>query len=348
MIVYYSGEGGPTSDAEALAPPIPIMLSYWGIKERKQTGERFDRVYIERGKGMKKINRTVSSHFLDSGAFSMITKAIQYAAEHGCSKWKFYETPEFFEYLDAYAAFVKKYSRAIDLYANVDAIGHADLTYRNQKYLEKEHGLTPVPVVHFPSDLKYLQRYIEDGYEVIGLGGLVGNAGSYSARCWMDRCFDMVCDNPERLPTTKLHGFGVTSYRLLVRYPWWSVDSVSWAKVGGYGRILVPHKRGGEFVFDRAPHMVNMSVISKKDRDADSHFHSMAEEEQAIVREWLDIAGVPLGKVEGDEVIEEGVITRHTERRLANIMFYEHLSQHLPEWPWPFVMKEQRRGFGLV
>src|SRR5438552_1722463 len=111
----------------------------------------------------------VASHFFDSGSFSLWTAAEEYAKRHNCSRWKFYDSKRHWRYVEDYAAFVKKYSLAIDLYANVDVIPNAELTWRNQQYLEQKHGLCPVPVVHYTCDLKWLQHYMDLGYELIAL-----------------------------------------------------------------------------------------------------------------------------------------------------------------------------------
>lgn len=291
----------------------------------------------------------VSSHFLDSGSFSLWTKAEEYAKEHKADKWAFYDTQEHWDYLDAYAAFVKKYAAGIDLYANVDTIGNPELTWRNQKYLEKTHGLTPVPVVHYRTDLEWLQFYMRKGYDLIALGGLVGSTKQEDCVAWLDRAFDIICDQPSRLPKHKIHGFGVTSYLLLLRYPWWSVDSTSWTKVGAYGGILVPHKRGGKFVFDVEPYLMKVSSSSPDTSKRGGHVLNLSKAEQKVIREWLDFIGIPFGKgKEGEDNIEEyGVINRHSERKAANLLFFEAMRNSLPDWPWPFRKNSGRRGFGL-
>jgi len=294
-----------------------------------------------------RVNGQVQSHFLDSGAFTLQTKAVEWAKENGRSKWDFYDTPEHWQYLDDYADFVKKYQVAIDLYANVDAIPNPKITYRNQKYLEEKHGLSPVPVVHFGTDLKWLRRYVREGYELIGLGGLVGKTGDEGCRRWIDQAFEMISDPESRLPQVKLHGFGVTAYPLLIRYPWWSVDSVTWAKVGGFGSILVPHKRRGEFTFGETPYVLSTSIESGKRKESGSHYLTLTPAQRNVVDEWLKLIGIPLGKVdENGEVLENGVLTRHTERRAANLHFFERLRKWLPEWPWPW-KQDRRKGFGL-
>jgi hypothetical protein len=276
----------------------------------------------------------VASHFLDSGAFSLRPKAIAYHKEHGGNPWAFYNTPEFWTYMRRYVHFVKKYKIAIDLHANVDVIGNADLTWRNQQWLEKR-GLTPVPVIHYGTDpnLHWLSHYVGKGYKLIGLGGLVGKMGKEPCHRWIDRCFDYICDNPKRLPCVKLHGFGVTQFRLMIRYPWWSVDSTTWLKVGGFGNILVPHKRGGKFVFDRNPYIIAVSVESSKMSSGGRHYLTLRAAEKTIVREWLDTIEVPLGD---PKVEDSGILNNRYLRVKANLLFFEKLRESLPKWPWPF------------
>lgn len=327
-----------------------IMLSFSDLRDRRWwlvDDDRFRNLVAQRDGGSREDIGRVQSHFLDSGAFTLKTKATEYAQENGCSQWDYYETKEHWQYVDDYAAFVKEYQAAIDLYANVDVIPNPELTWRNQQYLEEKHGLSPVPVVHFPTGLKWLRHYLDRGYELIGLGGLVGRTGQDGCRDWLDRVFGLVCNTPDRMPRAKLHGFGVTSHKLLIRYPWWSVDSVAWAKVGGFGNILVPRrKRKGKFDFSVPPYVVGMSVKSSKQKEADAHYLTMRRGEQEYVRSWLSEIGVPLGKVEEGEVIEEGVMTTHTFRRMACLLFFERLREWLPEWPWAYNVRECP-GFGL-
>lgn len=341
VIVYFSGDNEMSGDsiAEDLIPDANVMLTY-ACHAGKQERDKWRIVRMRDGAG------TVESHFLDSGAFTLWTTAAKWAKENRRSQWDYYDTDEHWKYLDDYAAFVKKYAAGIDFYANVDAIPNGELTYRNQKYLEDKHDLSPVPVVHLSQDSsKWLTKYIEEGYEFIGLGGLAGKASRKARRDWLDKCFNIVCDNRKRLPVVKIHGFGITSYRMLLRYPWWSVDSVTWAKQGGFGSIMVPHKRGNEFDFSENPYQIAVSMESAKQKVLSEHYLTLTENQRRIVREWLDEIGVPLGEVGADgQVVEHGVLTRHTERRAANLLFFERLRAWLPEWPWPFTA-ETRRGF---
>lgn len=285
---------------------------------------------------------SVKSHFLDSGAFTLWTTAFKYYKENKCGRWDYYDTEEFWTYIDNYAAFLKKYKIAIDLYANIDAIENPEITYRNQKYLETEHGLSPVPVVHFGTSIDWLQKYMDEGYEIIGLGGLVGSTMKKACRDWIDSCFDLVCDTPDRLPKVKLHGFGVTSYRFLIRYPWWSVDSAAWDKIASFGGICVPHKRKGKFIFSEAPYIMKVSMESPDRKKKKAHILNKPLAERKIIQEWLDEINIPMGSLDDKgEIKEQGVITYHVYRRIANLYFYDRMVKSLPKYPWAFKSRKK-------
>lgn len=295
----------------------------------------------------------VESHFLDSGAFTIWTEAAKYEEKHkhkGQTRWDYYRTKRFRRYMDEYAGWVKEHLDVVDLYANVDAIPHPEVTWENQQYLEKEHGLHPVPVVHYRTDLKWLKHYMDRGYEIIGLGGLVGSTSQESCRAWLDRAFEMVCDGPGNLPRHKMHGFGVTSHNMMTRYPWWSVDSTSWTKVGAYGGIIVPHKRRNQFVYNEQPYILKVSMDSPDRKSyGKAHYELLSPDERRIVREWLEEIEIPLGRLskDGTRILEFGVITHHAERKAANLLYFERMRAALPEYPWPFT-KRRLKGFGFV
>lgn len=287
--------------------------------------------------------QTVDSHFFDSGSFTLRTKATEFGHANQCSPWEYYNTEEFYNYMDAYAVFIKKYHRAIDLYANVDAIPNPEISWRNQLYLEEKYNLKPVPVIHFGTDLKWLRRYIKRGYDVIALGCLVGLANKTARVKWIDKAFAIVCDTPDNKPKVKIHGFGVTSFGLILRYPWWSVDSTTWTKIGAYGGIIVPQYRRGKFVFDKKPYVLKVSMESPDRHKRNQHYWTLKTRQQNIVQRWLLKIGVPLGSVDKDgEVVSHGVVTRHTERREANLLYFESMIKRLPSYPQPFYIKPKK------
>ena len=64
-------------------------------------------------------------------------------------------------------------------------------------------------------------------------------------REWLEGVF-------ERYPNHKYHGFGMTDLTLIWEYPWYSVDSRSWAKGVQYGQVSTPY--GGAKLSDKIPY----------------------------------------------------------------------------------------------
>ena len=302
----------------------------------------------------------VASHFLDSGSFSLWSIGKKWAAENNKTEWDFYNTPEFWAYMKSYVKFVKKFHYAIDYHANIDVIGNGELSWRNQQWLEKA-GLNPVPVIHAgdPDKLKWLDHYLVKGYPFIGLGGLVGSMVKKSAKDWLDTAFSIICDTPDRLPRTKVHGFGVTQFNTLFRYPWFSVDSASWTKRAAFGWIIVPFLKGSDWDFTRPPETIKVS-IEDGGKHGGRHImnsHENSRKLQRVLR-WLSEINVPFGEwrvVEEDglhvAVIDApGVCTRHWDRRTANLLYFNELVKHLPEYPQPFLARPRvsRTNFGFV
>ena len=282
----------------------------------------------------------VGRHFLDSGAHTLYTKeVIKHQHKQG---YTYYDSPEFLEYIDDYAAFLKKFKLAIDYYATVDVIFNPQKSWDMLKYMEEHHGLNPIPVVHYGAKLDEVVKHIEAGYKYIGLGGLGQEVTARNYIAWADQVFGkVICNTPDKKPAVKIHGFAMTSFPLLSRYPFWSVDSTSWMLSGAMGSMYVPHKRKGEFVFDSAnkmnkPYTITVSKDSPDLKIKGKHYETCTKHEQGVLRDWLEYIGIPFGKMKGDEIIEFGVSTRYKERHHANLLYFEMLRNSLPEWPWVF------------
>jgi len=152
--------------------------------------------------------------FADSGAFSAWTLGLEID-------------------IDAYIAWLHKWNRFFDCYANLDVRGDLKGTKENQRILE-EAGLEPLPVYHAGEPFAYFEELIEK-YDYIALGGVAGkHLRGTSLMRWLIRCFRAVEGKP-----VALHGFGMTAWTLLKSFPWYSVDSTSWATGNRYGTVQI-------------------------------------------------------------------------------------------------------------
>ena len=186
--------------------------------------------------------------FIDSGAFSAFTQNVQIDIQD-------------------YIRFIKEHKHLISLYANLDVIGDAEATWQNQKIME-DAGLDPLPCFHYGEPEKYLVRYL-DKYDYVALGGVATKVkqGDVVSR-WLDMVFGTYVCDASGMTKHKIHGFGITSLRLLLRYPWYSVDSTSWVVNSRMGALYVPVLRNGKWMYDDRPWKVNVSSRSPSVKDA--------------------------------------------------------------------------------
>jgi hypothetical protein len=168
----------------------------------------------------------------DSGAFSA---------------WKQGATIE----VDDYIRFIKQNEPLLDCYVNLDVIPgeHGQREWRPEKIAAaaaasydnlqrmKDAGLCPIPVFHQDEPFECLERYLSDGEPCIALSPYT-KAHRQDIIGWLDPCFAILA--PDGRPLVKTHGLGVTGPLVLRRYPWTTVDSLTWAKSAGNGRIPIP------------------------------------------------------------------------------------------------------------
>ena len=282
--------------------------------------------------------------FLDSGAFSAFTQGIKIDIQE-------------------YISFIKEHKDAISVYANLDVIGKnkdsARRTYQNQKIMEKA-GLNPLPVFHLHEPFKYLKRYCNT-YEYISLGAMVGSS-SVVLIPWLDRCFsEYICD-PSGMPKIKVHGFGMTSLKLMLRYPWYSVDSTSWVLTGRLGGVYVPRYAQGKWFYDANSWKIQVSDRSPSKKEAGKHISTLSKGKQRIVLDYFKHKGYQVGKSEFhtesdnyelkdaerwfgkacdgerevETIIEPGLCNIYQQRDELNVIYFKDLENSMPKWPWPY------------
>ena len=167
---------------------------------------------------------------MDSSAHSF-HKLVSAGLRKSHGKWSIHDMEKLRdETLKGYSKFIKKRGKAWDFYVTFDYMKNCPIIYDMQKQLEKM-GIMPVPVYHGDQPLDWLRRYCDEGHKLICIGSVRRN--NKSTRMYFDRCFDVATKRG-----VLLHGLAVTSLSLMFGYPWYSVDSATWAKVAAYGCIL--------------------------------------------------------------------------------------------------------------
>lgn len=285
--------------------------------------------------------------FLDSGAFSAWSQG---------------------SYIDIqkYIKFIKDHEDIISVYANLDVIGNAKETWRNQRIMEKA-GLNPIPVFHYGENIKWLKRYLNRGHEYIALGGLVG--GTYQQLLqWLDPIWCNYLCYEDCLPKIKAHGFGLTSINLLLRYPWYSVDSSSWAAISRMGAVLIPKLKNNKWDFGDIPWQVGVTSRSPLRQDKLKHYKNLSPILKRNVESYIKEKGYTIGKSEFinvssdykvkqeaetwfkknkiiERVIEPGISNNHRLRNELNILYFQDTANAMPKWPWKFKYKKSRKFF---
>lgn len=250
--------------------------------------------YVGKGQYDEQIRFNQDKLFMDSGAFSMFTLGIDVD-------------------LELYGDYLRSARDYITVASNVDAIGRGKEmeSFRNQKLLEEMKLPVPVcPVHHARDDDKWLVRYLDEGYEYIFLGGMVIETTGYLID-WLDHIWDKYLALPDGTARVKIHGFGLTTFEIMERYPWYSVDSTSWVMKGMFGLILIE--------IEGRPITLSISRNSKDIHRADKSFWTLDASTRAYVE-----------KIIRDEGFDpEELATMYGMRDKWNIRFYKKYGEHL-------------------
>lgn len=244
---------------------------------------------------------------LDSGAHSLFSKYAAPGMDWERMDFSFYDSAKFDQYLDKFVAFVKQHQQHFEFYVTIDVIFNPEKTWEIFKRLEAV-GLKPLPILHYGEDLKWLKKFC-DRYEYIGLGGLGQMVTRNSYLKFGDEVFGYLTDDKGRC-THKVHGFAMTAYGLLMRYPWHSVDSTTPFSFSRYGGIQVPRTRNGRFDFLSIPFM---TPVSERRGKAPRHYLHLPSVVQSQVLRWLDHCGVTL----------QEVMTTYDARDIVNLIYMD-------------------------
>ena len=189
-----------------------VLSSYAYLEPLEKVGEPFFRRMREDG---------VEAMFLDSGAFSAdrIGKEIELAA---------YERAV--EKLDPFC------------YAALDVIGDAAGTRKNLETMVKD-GFKPVPVYTYGAPWRDLEELLDDGYDYIAFGGLVGRNKTYLQEHFkrgfavISRWLERNGRDPWPMPI-RIHSFGVNSAPVMLAHPIYSSDTAAVMKLAAYGQAF--------------------------------------------------------------------------------------------------------------
>lgn len=159
--------------------------------------------------------------FLDSGAFSAYSLGVEINIKEYC------------DYIIRNRDILRVEDGAV-MASVLDGIGDPQLTWENQVYMER-YGAPPLPCFHFGEDERYLEHYVKN-YSYITIGGMVRKRVDDVIR-WLDHIWPKYMLDGSGRPRLKVHAFGITTERIMERYPWFSVDSSSWIQAASFGSV---------------------------------------------------------------------------------------------------------------
>ena len=166
--------------------------------------------------------------------------------------------------------------------------------WENLKYLESL-GLKPVHVFHGGEDMKWLDKLI-DNYEYVGIAASRLATGESERYGFLDTVWKKLLDDKGN-PIRKVHGFALTSPEIMVRYPWYSLDSSTWGQFGVYGHILVPTFHRSKLAYSP----ISMSPHSPKQRGK-GHYSNLSEEEKKHVDSFIEECGLTSEQILNEDV----------------------------------------------
>lgn len=216
--------------------------------------------YIHRQSYVEKIRREGRKVFLDSGAFSAFSQGVEID-------------------IDAYCEYNKRNADIIDFASVLDAIGCHKGTWHNQAAIE-QRGVSVLPCFHYGEPMEVGRYYVEN-YKHFTLGGLVP-VSTPQMKIWLDRVWKELLTDKDGVPVAKVHGFGVTSLPMMLRYPWDSVDSSTWVQWAANGMILLP-KSGKQ---------IDISSQSSRKKIANQHIDSIPKLQRQALEDEIAETGV--------------------------------------------------------
>lgn len=187
--------------------------------------------------------------------------------------------------LDEYIAFCKQYPD-ISYYVNLDvipgrarnkaSIGTASVKKACREgwsNFERMIEVLPfdrvMPVFHQNDDFSYLEKMLDMGCGYIGISP-ANDESTKSRAHWIKCCARELCYDGSRM-LVKVHGFAVTSYRLMdmvssIGWHWHSVDSASWKIQAAWGYIYIPVRNGNRWDYSKEPRNFLVSPATDKKR----------------------------------------------------------------------------------
>ena len=140
-----------------------------------------------------------------------------------------------------------------------------------------------------------LEYVDETGNHIAYIGLSTRNDASVKDKSdWLSICFSMIKESSN--PNVKTHAFGMTSFKLLEKYPFTSADSTSWIQTAVNGSIFTKY---------------GVVTLSEKWKHNKGHFDYLNKQAQKTILEYIESKGFKYDELATD----------YKQRELFNIMY---------------------------
>jgi hypothetical protein len=268
--------------------------------------------------------RTTKLLMLDSGAYSAWTKREPIDLEKYLRFCEQHPDTDYFVNLDIIPGIPK----AVLEPAQIEAA--CQQSWDNyQRMIDRLPPEKVIPVFHQGESIEWLDKYLSLGVKYIGISPAndkptVDDSDSlkafpgrrpptHSKRAWLKWIRRYLFD-ADGAPVVKMHGFGVSSLRLITLkgWKWHSVDSSAWKTDGAWGSIYLPSTTNQEWDFAKKPRNIPISTRI-------SDYRSFGPDTREKLSKWLADCGTEL----------ELVRTQEKERHRVNAHFIQRANQAL-------------------
>jgi len=245
---------------------------------------------------------------IDSGAHGMWGKFFAAKTSEGVkvtgkaawdgADYSFLHTREFTQYLETYIDFCRNRGKLLEFYVALDVVNNPAESRRVYKQMLTA-GVRPLPVYHYGEDESVLEEYLHHT-DYVGYTGPhhVGQKDGYvehSDAIWKKYFLDS-----KGKPRIKVHGFAMTNFDYMARWPWYSVDSTSAFTQARTGACLYP--KTSRYVKEGLDYYASPITMCHTERRGDSArpYARLPQAAQSVIHEHLDRVGVTEEQVAED------------------------------------------------
>ena len=226
-----------------------------------------------------------SNLFIDSGAYSAHSRGVEL------------DVDEYIDYLNDLDDLVTIFAqvdkipgtlgkaRTLDDIEEAPALSWDNYLYMRTKLKSPDKCL---PIFHQGENIKWLDNMLEatfDGEHIPYIGiSPCNDLNVHQKEIYISECFKHIKNSSN--PNVKVHAFGMTSLKVLERYPLYSADSTSWVLIAAMGSVMTPW--GTYYVGDRLKSSKNLNYFSDDVKDkVNEYFVSIGSSLQDVSENYV-------------------------------------------------------------